>query len=183
MDTGNSKEAASAVGWNLRSILKPLFPISFVHAASAARLVAIAAASTSEASRIASKSSRGRTSSSEYRLRRLGLLIGRWPNKGRKYNAIKDRGTPNEAKCSSERNFCSNCSTMLWLWDHHWPELIHPFASAIDTDLPVPDEMVCVLANSKPAWVRWPEGKKSVHDVYGDDSIEGWHKKHGLFQE
>jgi len=26
-------------------------------------------------------------------------------------------------------------------------ELIHPFASAIDTDLPVPEEMVCVKAN------------------------------------
>ncbi|GFF39295.1 hypothetical protein IFM46972_05834 [Aspergillus udagawae] len=115
--------------------------------------------------------------------RLLGLLVERRSDKGRKYTAIKDRGTPNEAKCSSERNFCSNCSTMLWLWDHHWPELIHPFASAIDTELPVPDEMVCVLANSKPSWVRWPEGKKSVHDVYGDDSIEGWHKKHGLFME
>lgn len=73
---------------------------------------------------------------------------------------------------------------MLWLWDHHWPELIHPFASAIDTELPVPDEMVCVMAGSKPAWARWPEGKKSVHELYnGDTSIEGWHKKHGLFVE
>ncbi len=33
---------------------------------------------------------------------------------------------------------------MLWLWDHHWPELIHPFSSAIDTELPVADELVCV---------------------------------------
>ena len=101
----------------------------------------------------------------------------------RKYSAIKDRGTPDEKVCSSERNFCSNCSTMLWLWDHHWPELIHPFASAIDTELPVPDEMVCIMSGSKPAWARWPEGKKSVHEVYGDDSLEGWHKKHGLFIE
>jgi len=73
---------------------------------------------------------------------------------------------------------------MLWLWDRHWPELIHPFASAIDTDLPVPDEMVCVMANSKPAWVRWPEGKKNVHEEYGNDgSIEEWHKRNGLFVE
>ena len=99
----------------------------------------------------------------------------------RKYNAIKDQGTPNQQLCSSERNFCSNCSTMLWLWDHHWPELIHPFASAIDSELPVPDEMVCIMAGSKPDWVRWPEGKKSVHDIYGDDSLEDWHKKHNLF--
>lgn len=72
---------------------------------------------------------------------------------------------------------------MLWLWDHHWPELIHPFASAIDTELPVPDQMVCVMGGSKPGWVRWPEGKKSVHELYGKDSLEGWHKKHGFFVE
>ncbi|QQK46600.1 Glutathione-dependent formaldehyde-activating enzyme/centromere protein V [Penicillium digitatum] len=101
----------------------------------------------------------------------------------KKYSAIKDRGTPDEKLCSSERNFCSNCSTMLWLWDHHWPKLVHPFASAIDTELPVPDEMVCIMDGSKPAWARWPEGNKSVHEEYGQDSLEGWHKKHGLFVE
>jgi hypothetical protein len=72
---------------------------------------------------------------------------------------------------------------MLWLWDKTWPELIHPFASAIDTDLPVPEEMVCVKANSKPDWVRWPERKKSVHEDFGENSIEEWHKKHGNFVE
>ncbi|PGH18532.1 hypothetical protein AJ79_00311 [Helicocarpus griseus UAMH5409] len=101
----------------------------------------------------------------------------------KKYTAIKDRGTPQEERTSSERNFCSNCSTMLWLWDHHWPELIHPFASAIDTELPVPDEMVCILGDSKPAWVRWPEGKKGVHGGYPADSLEGWHKKKGMYVE
>ncbi|KAJ6151176.1 Glutathione-dependent formaldehyde-activating enzyme/centromere protein V, partial [Penicillium chermesinum] len=101
----------------------------------------------------------------------------------KKYNAIKNRGTSDEEVCSSERNFCSNCSSMLWLWDHHWPELVHPFASAIDTELPVPDEMVCIMNGSKPAWARWPEGKKSVHESYGNSSLEGWHKEHGLFVE
>lgn len=98
-----------------------------------------------------------------------------------KYKAIKDRGTAHESRCSSERNFCSNCSAMLWLWDDSWPELIHPFASAIDTDLPAPDEMVCLLADSKPAWARWPEGEKKVFDGYPEDSLEDWHKKKGLF--
>ena len=101
----------------------------------------------------------------------------------RKYQAIKDRGTSQQSPCSSQRSFCSNCSSMLWLWDESWPELIHPFASAIDTELPAPDEMVCVLGESKPAWIRWPEGKKSVHQHYGNDSIEGWHKKHGMYCE
>ena len=72
---------------------------------------------------------------------------------------------------------------MLWLWDKTYPELIHPFASAVDSELPQVDEMVCVRGDSKPAWVRWPEGKKSVHDAFGGDSIEGWHKKKGLWVE
>ncbi|KAI9762694.1 MAG: hypothetical protein M4579_000312 [Chaenotheca gracillima] len=72
---------------------------------------------------------------------------------------------------------------MLWLFAAEYPELIHPFASAIDTELPAPDEMICVKANSKPDWVRWPEGKKHVYQNYGPDSIEGWHKKHGQFVE
>ncbi|PYH81970.1 hypothetical protein BO82DRAFT_354136 [Aspergillus uvarum CBS 121591] len=101
----------------------------------------------------------------------------------KKYSAIKARGTDQEEVCSSERNFCSNCSTMLWLWDKQWPELIHPFASAIDTELPVPDEMVCIMAGSKPTWARWPEGKKQVHEEYPSDSLEEWHKKHNLFFE
>jgi len=112
------------------------------------------------------------------------LKISKGEDKIKKYVATKDPRTPHAEKCSSERSFCGECSTMLWLWDHHWPELIHPFASALDTDLPVPDEMVCVLANSKPKWVRWPEGKKSVHEVYnGEESIEGWHKRNGVWVE
>lgn len=72
---------------------------------------------------------------------------------------------------------------MLWLWDPSWPELIHPFASAIDTELVVPEDMVCVRGDSKPKYVRWPEGKKQVNEKYGDGSIEEWHKKHGHFVE
>jgi len=100
------------------------------------------------------------------------------------YTATKDRGKPEAQECTSERNFCSECSSMLWLWDKTWPELIHPFASAIDTPLPVPESMVCVMGASKPAWVRWPEGEKQTFDMYGDaGSIEQWHKKRGLFVE
>ncbi|HEX3346489.1 MAG TPA: GFA family protein, partial [Acetobacteraceae bacterium] len=37
---------------------------------------------------------------------------------------------------SAERAFCRVCGSALWLFSPEWPELIHPFASAIDTDLP-----------------------------------------------
>lgn len=94
-----------------------------------------------------------------------------------------NRDTPDQRIASSERNFCSKCSSMLWLYDKTWPELIHPFASAIDTPLEAPDTLVCVKADSKPDYVRLPEGKKVVHENYGTESIEGWHKKHGFFKE
>lgn len=67
---------------------------------------------------------------------------------------------------------------MLWLWDSSWPELCHPFASAIDSELPAPTEMVCILAGSKPNWVRWPEGEKKVCETYnGSVGIEDWHRE------
>jgi len=37
-----------------------------------------------------------------------------------------------------QRHFCSRCGSALWMWDPRWPELVHPFASAIDTPLPIP---------------------------------------------
>ncbi|EFI27110.1 hypothetical protein CC1G_14935 [Coprinopsis cinerea okayama7 len=63
------------------------------------------------------------------------------------------------------------------------PELIHPFASAIDSpELEAPETMVCIKLDSKPGYVRLPEGKKEVYQGYGEESIEGWHKKHGCFK-
>lgn len=100
----------------------------------------------------------------------------------RKYKAIKRDGGK-ETTVSSDRSFCSNCSTMLWLFDEHWPELIHPFASAIDTALPEPKEMVCIMGESKPKWARWPEGKKEVFAKYPDMSLEAWHKAKGMYYE
>ncbi|KAF9078555.1 Mss4-like protein [Rhodocollybia butyracea] len=100
------------------------------------------------------------------------------------YKAVLNRDSPDETVASSERNFCSKCSSMLWLYDENWPELIHPFASAIDSpDLPPPETMVCVKLDSKPQYVRLPEGKKETYDNYGPHSIEEWHKANNMFVE
>lgn len=64
---------------------------------------------------------------------------------------------------------------MLWVFDQQYPDLIHPFATVVDSpDLPEPEEMVCVCADSKPGWVRWPEGGKLVYSRFStlDDSID-----------
>ncbi|KAJ2914715.1 hypothetical protein MD484_g5708, partial [Candolleomyces efflorescens] len=99
------------------------------------------------------------------------------------YKAVLDRDTPEEHIASSERNFCKKCSSMLWLYDETWPELLHPFASAIDSpELDIPDTLVCIKLNSKPAYVRLPEGKKVTYEDYGPESLESWHKKNNLYK-
>ncbi|KAF9222879.1 hypothetical protein BS17DRAFT_782741 [Gyrodon lividus] len=98
------------------------------------------------------------------------------------YKAVLSRDTRNETIASSERNFCTRCSSMLWLYDENWPEFLHPFASAIDSpELEAPVELVVVKTDSKPDYVRLPEGAKKVYRRYGPDSIEDWHKKHGKY--
>ncbi|KAK0457593.1 Mss4-like protein [Desarmillaria tabescens] len=97
------------------------------------------------------------------------------------YKAVLDRDTPKERIATSERSFCSKCSTMLWVCDKTWPGLIHPFAGAIDTPLQAPKSMVCIEHNSKPDWVRLPEGEKEIYEEYGPLSLEEWHKKHNLY--
>ena len=42
------------------------------------------------------------------------------------------RSSPDQCK----RSFCRICATMLWVYDDAWPDLMHPFASCIDSDLP-----------------------------------------------
>lgn len=39
---------------------------------------------------------------------------------------------------TAERHFCPDCASALWVFSPEYPELFHPFASAIDTYLPKP---------------------------------------------
>ncbi|MDU8362056.1 GFA family protein [Pseudomonas syringae group sp. J309-1] len=82
---------------------------------------------------------------------------------------------------SAERHFCKLCSSGLWLFSPEWPELIHPFASAIDTDLPSPPEHTHLLLDSKASWVEVcvHEGDKQF-DEYPKESIAEWHERLGL---
>ena len=80
-----------------------------------------------------------------------------------------------------ERHFCKHCGSALWLWDPNWPELVHPHASAIDTDLPVPPEHTHLLLDSKANWVEpqvFPSDK--CFAGYPDESLAQWHERLGL---
>lgn len=93
--------------------------------------------------------------------------------------------TDDEGVCETstgERNACRRCATALWLYDPTWPELVHPFASAIDTELPVPPERVHLMLRFKPSWVlpRIEPGDRTF-DGYPEESIADWHTSRGLW--
>ena len=79
------------------------------------------------------------------------------------------------------RHFCKKCGSPLWLWDRRWPELIHPHASAIDTPLPKPPEVVEAALAYAANWVDVPKGKKHVHcREWPGESLGEWHERHRL---
>lgn len=77
-----------------------------------------------------------------------------------------------------ERHFCSRCGSALWVYHDKWPDLVHPFASAIDTELPKPEEVVHMMLEFKASWVDVPKGPHDVHfDGYPGNSVEVWHER------
>lgn len=92
-------------------------------------------------------------------------------------------GEPCE-KSTGERRYCKQCGSALWVHDAAWPDLVHPFASAIDTDLPVPEQSVHLMLQYKASWVEPQVGANDqCFDLYPDESIEDWHKSRGLWIE
>ena len=89
-----------------------------------------------------------------------------------------------DGQSPAERHFCGECGTSLYLYDERWPELVHPMASAVDTPLPVPPEIVHIMLDSNAEWVQVPEGAGHVRfGGYPELSIEEWHRRHGLLEE
>jgi hypothetical protein len=80
-----------------------------------------------------------------------------------------------------QRHFCSRCGSPLWVWDPRWPQLVHPFASAIDTTLPVPPERTHMMLGSKASWVSVHAGPRDKQfDAFPDESLAQWHQRLGL---
>ena len=81
----------------------------------------------------------------------------------------------------AQRSFCGTCGSALWLWDPRWPELVHPQASSIDTDLPIPPEHTHLMLASKAAWTEPAVADRDKRfDEYPDESIAAWHERLGL---
>lgn len=83
---------------------------------------------------------------------------------------------------SAERRFCASCGSALWLFDPAWPDLVHPFASAIDSSLPSPPASVHVMLKYKADWVVPATGPDDLQfDLYPEQSIEEWHREKGFW--
>jgi hypothetical protein len=98
----------------------------------------------------------------------------------RTYRAqVEGNGTKVESK--HQRIFCSHCGSHLWAFNEQWPELLHPVASAIDTELPVAPERVHMMLGSKATWVE-PDDRPGdgCFETYPEQSIADWHKTRGL---
>jgi len=96
---------------------------------------------------------------------------------------IAGDGNASDAEPSpAERHFCPVCGCALWLFDASWPDLIHPFASAIDTALPAPPCSVHLMLRYKAPWVQPQVGPDDeCFDDFPPLSIEEWHRQHGLW--
>lgn len=96
---------------------------------------------------------------------------------------IKVRDETGEALQPSQgqRHFCGECGSPLWMWDPRWPDLVHPLASAIDTQLPIPPERTHLLVGSRASWVV-PEAaeRDQVFERFPRESIADWHARLGL---
>ncbi len=94
---------------------------------------------------------------------------------------VKDRKTGEPTQSEAHRTFCKQCGSALWVWGPSWPELVHPHASAIDTDLPIPPERTHLLLASKASWVEpHADPQDRLADRYPGESIAGWHERLGL---
>lgn len=94
---------------------------------------------------------------------------------------IKNPGQARARTSTAERHFCKQCGSALWVFSPEWPELIHPFASAIDTPLPQAPETTHLMLDFKAPWVEVQKGQGDLFfDIYPEESIAQWHKRLGL---
>lgn len=83
----------------------------------------------------------------------------------------------------NRRYFCQQCGSPLWAADPRWPEWVYPFAGSINTTLPTPPEVVHIMLDFAAPWVEILQGDGHRHfPRYPDESIESWHKHHGLYE-
>lgn len=101
-------------------------------------------------------------------------------------SVYRARGTDSQGDepSSAARHFCSHCASSLFIRDDAYPKWVYPFASAIDTPLPVPPERAHIMLHHKAVWVEVMDTPEDMlYGSYPDESIEAWHHRTGLYRE
>lgn len=100
------------------------------------------------------------------------------------YHAVLRNPGEEAHQSPAERHFCGECGSALWLWDPRWPEMVHPFASAVDSELPAAPERTHLMLEFKARWVplAGADGERQ-HLRYPEESIADWHERLGLLDE
>lgn len=113
----------------------------------------------------------------------LGALSGTLEVEGEEHVSIYRARIDGELS-PALRHFCGACGSALWVYDPNWPELVHPFASAVDTPLPKPPEKVRIMLDYAAPWCEIPTGTDEKHfPEFPDESLADWHRRHGLRDE
>ncbi len=100
---------------------------------------------------------------------------------GEDYLSVYQARMPGGEHSPARRHFCRVCGSALWLFDPRWPELLHPFASAIDTPLPTPPTSSHIMLDHIAPWVEVFAGEEDeTFPEYPEDSIEEWHRARAL---
>lgn len=97
------------------------------------------------------------------------------------YRALLREPGKRTKRSPARRHFCLRCGSPLWLWDPRWPDAVYPHASAIDTPLPRPPEVVDAGLDWAASWAKPP--RLPGHRRCGGwpaESLEEWHRRHGL---
>jgi hypothetical protein len=111
----------------------------------------------------------------------LGGDFGTLKIEGADHITVYRARMPDGKQSRGERSFCKRCGSGLWAWSPDWPELVHPFASAIDTELPAAPERTHILLGSKASWVPVHAGPNDKQfDGYPDESLAAWHQRLGV---
>jgi hypothetical protein len=67
------------------------------------------------------------------------------------------------------------------VYSPNWPELVHPFASAIDSPLPTAPAHTHIMLDSKAGWVPVEAGESDLSfPGYPEESLAEWHRRHGF---
>ena len=101
---------------------------------------------------------------------------------GEEHISVYETGpSPDGADAPRGRRFCSKCGSALWNYDPRWPDLVHPFASAIDSELPKAPQTVHIMLGSKAGWVQPCVADGDLeHEEYPQESLADRHSRHGI---